>query len=194
LNALVVVPWALNPPAGRQHAVQLREDCILVWDEVDDAVRDHDVEARVREGKLLGLALDELDVLGAHLGGPAPRLVEHLVRHVDANDLPSGGDHLSRDERVRPRTAAQVELRAHRAPAGRSRTDWRRLRTIRPEVGDADELLGILEIFGPSAARREHEIFLRLGRDPRVGLLDLVLERCDVDVDFDSDLVTLQLL
>ena len=49
-------------PPGREHAEELGEDGVLVGDQVDDAVRDHDVEARVRERQLLGLALDELDV------------------------------------------------------------------------------------------------------------------------------------
>src|SRR5919106_1927997 len=57
----------LDAPAGREDAEHLAEDGVLVRHEVDDAVRDDDVERVVREGEAFRLALDELDVPGIHL-------------------------------------------------------------------------------------------------------------------------------
>jgi hypothetical protein len=56
-------------------AEQLGEDGVLVGDQVDDAVRDDDVVAPVRERQPFCLGLDELDVRGAHLRGRSLRLV-----------------------------------------------------------------------------------------------------------------------
>ena len=81
-----------------EYAVELREDCVLVGDQVDHAVRDHDVEAFVRERQLLRLRLDELDVRRTQLGCSRARFGQHLRRHVDARHLPLLAHHLSRDQ------------------------------------------------------------------------------------------------
>jgi len=97
---------------------------------------------------------------------------------------PLGGDHLGGDERVRPRAAAQVED----ALAGLQPTQREGIgdacERFHGEVGDAGELRGIVEILRPGAARGEHEVFLGLGRDARVGLLDLAFQKLDIDLDF----------
>jgi hypothetical protein len=96
------------------------------------------------------------------------------------------GDHLGRHERVRSRAAAEVEhALAGLEPAEREGIGDPRER-IDAAVGDGGELVGIAEILGPSAACGEDEVLLGLGRDARVGLLDLALERCDVDLNFDG--------
>ena len=111
--------------------MELREDSVLVRDEVDDAVRDDDVEAPVGEREALRLALEELDVPGAQLGGSAARLREHLRRHVDPGDPAFGAHHLRSHERVRARAAAEVE-----DPLARLET------TQLPRVRDPGEGLG----------------------------------------------------
>lgn len=50
--------------------------------------------------------------------GEASRLVELLVGHVDADDLPGGSDAARRDEGVHARTAAQVDDQITRGQRG----------------------------------------------------------------------------
>jgi hypothetical protein len=90
--------------------VELGEDRVLVRDEVDDAVRDHDVEARVLERQPLRFAFHELDVGRSHLGCGSAGLREHLRRHVDSGDAPAGADHLGGDERVGCRAGAETSI------------------------------------------------------------------------------------
>jgi hypothetical protein len=73
----------LQPAARYEDAVQLTVDGVLVQDQVDDAVRDHDVERGVGERELFCFRLDELDVRDAHFGGSRTRLGEHRGGHVD---------------------------------------------------------------------------------------------------------------
>ena len=68
-----------------------------------------DVEAPVRERQPLGLALDELDVRGAHLGRCGAGLGQHLRCHVDSGHTALLADHLRGDERVGARAGAEVE-------------------------------------------------------------------------------------
>jgi hypothetical protein len=93
----------------RKDAMELGEDRVLVGDEVDDAVRDDDVEAQVRERQVLGLAFDELHVLDSHGRGGRTRLGKHLLGHVDPDHPARPADHLRGDERIGARPAAQVE-------------------------------------------------------------------------------------
>ena len=61
----------LHSAAGAQHAVELREDGILIRHEVDHAVRDDDVERRVLERQQLDLPLDETHVRDVEFSGCA---------------------------------------------------------------------------------------------------------------------------
>jgi hypothetical protein len=89
--------------------VELCEDSVLVRDEVDDAIGNDDLEGLILKRQTLGLAFDELDVRRAHLACGSLCLRQHLGRHVDPCHPPGLADHLRRDERIRPRTRAQVE-------------------------------------------------------------------------------------
>ena len=82
---------AKRPPARRTRAAS-RRTRRLVGGEVDDAVGDDDVDARVGERDLLDVALDELGVVDAGLGGVGPCEREHLVGHVEADRAPAGAD------------------------------------------------------------------------------------------------------
>ena len=53
-------------------------------------------------------------------------------------------------------------------------------------LGNAGELVWVVEIFGPPAAGREDEVQTWLGRDGGVGLLDLALQERYVDLDVDN--------
>src|SRR5438132_2579380 len=88
----------LHSSAGPQHAKDLCEDSVLVRNEIDDAVGDDNVDARVAERKVLDLTLDELDVFGPQLFRSRPGSRQHLQRHVDPGDVAVGPDHLSGDE------------------------------------------------------------------------------------------------
>ena len=87
----------------------LAEDGWLVGRQVDDAVADDHVDALGRERDRLDLALEELDVVGAGLGGVAPGQAEHLVGHVQAKGAPGCADTLGREEDVDAAARSQVE-------------------------------------------------------------------------------------
>ena len=98
-------------PARPQHPMRFAEHGGLVGGQVDDAVRDHDVDARVGKGDLLDRALEEGRV--EHAG---PRLVvlreaDHLVGHVHAVRVAARGDAPGRQEDVDAGAAPQVEHR-----------------------------------------------------------------------------------
>src|SRR4030042_1246647 len=75
-----------KPAARLEDAEALGEGQALVGDEVEDAVADDDVGRRVVDGEGFDVAEAELDVLEAAAFGVHAGLVDHLGRHVDAND------------------------------------------------------------------------------------------------------------
>ena len=79
-----------EPPSWAQHAGGLLEDAALDHGEVDHAVGDHDVEARVAERQPVDPRLDEVDLVEA-LAEPRG-LVELLAREVDADDVAGRAD------------------------------------------------------------------------------------------------------
>src|SRR6476659_6334026 len=64
----------LDPPTGSEHPEDLGENRVLVRDQVEHTIRDHDVEARIRERQLFRLALDEFHVRSAHFSGGGARV------------------------------------------------------------------------------------------------------------------------
>src|SRR5215207_4535598 len=72
-----------EPSARPEHACRLGEHPGLVGREVDDAVRDHDVERAVLEGQLLDAPAKEADV---PIAAQTLALGELLGRDVDAGD------------------------------------------------------------------------------------------------------------
>ena len=92
-----------------KHPRGLADHAVLVGGEVDHAVGDDDVDARVREREFLDIALEELDVGRARLGGVATGQFEHLVGHVEADRAPGGADAAGGDEDVGAGSGAEVE-------------------------------------------------------------------------------------
>ena len=98
-----------DPSARPEHAPHLLEHLGLVGGQVDHAVRDDHVDARVGQRDVLDVALEELDVLGARVGGVAPGEVEHLVGHVEAVRVPGRPHAPGRQQHVDPPARTQVE-------------------------------------------------------------------------------------
>src|SRR5215211_3745325 len=75
-----------NLPPGAQDPRRLGVDAALDRREVDDAVGEDRVEARVLEGEMLDVSLDEFD-LREPVSVPEPRgLVELCIGDVDPDD------------------------------------------------------------------------------------------------------------
>ena len=107
--------------AGPEHSKGLLDDGAFVLRQVDDAVRDHDVDRRIREGDVLDRASQESGIANFGLGAIRVRQSQHLVGHVDAICVTAWADSLRRKQHVEPGSRAQVkddlpgfELRQHR--------------------------------------------------------------------------------
>src|SRR4249920_3481577 len=98
-----------DPAARLEHATHLLEHRELVCGQVDHAVRDDHVDARVRQRDVLDVALEELDVLGARVGCVAPGEIEHLVGHVEPVRVAGRPDPSRREQHVDPAARTQVE-------------------------------------------------------------------------------------
>ena len=83
MSGSAITSETAKPSAGPEHPRGLGQHLGLVAGEVDHAVGDHHVDACVGERELLEVALDELDVRDAGLGGVGARELEHLVGHVE---------------------------------------------------------------------------------------------------------------
>ena len=120
-----------EPTAGFEHAKRLAEHLFLVGDEVDHAIRDHDVGGVVGDRQMLEFAEAELDVGGADLGRVLARLGQHLVGHVDADDPARVTDLPRRQKTVEAGAAAEIDdglARLHRG-------DRLRVAAAEPEIG-----------------------------------------------------------
>ena len=99
-----------RPPGLSTRAIS-RSTCALVGREVDDAVRDHDVDALGRQRHVLDLAAQEVDVGGSRLGLVALGEREHLLRHVEPVDDARGADAARGEQHVDAAARAEVEHR-----------------------------------------------------------------------------------
>ncbi len=95
--------------AGAEDAEGFGEDAVLVGGEVDDAVGDDDVDGVVREGDVLDLSLEELDVGEAGLELVLAGEGEHLVGHVEAVGKTGSPDAAGGEEDVDASAGAEVE-------------------------------------------------------------------------------------
>ena len=95
--------------ARLEHAEGLGEHGWLVGGEVDHAVRDDHVDRVGGQGDGLDLALEELDVGGAGLGGVGAGQGQHLLGHVQPVGLAGGADPPGAQEHVDPAARAQVQ-------------------------------------------------------------------------------------
>ena len=114
-----------------QHPCGLAQDRALVPGQVDHAVRDHHVDGLVWQRDLLDVALHELDVLDARVGGVGAGELEHLVGHVEA-DRPARSAPTLRAEMRTSAPAPEPRSRTV-SPSWRSQLRWgRRSRARRP--------------------------------------------------------------
>ena len=98
-------------PPGLQDAGDLGEHPGLVGRQVDDAVRDHDVDRLGGQRHLLDLAAQEVRVRDAGLGLVVLGEREHLVGHVEAVDDSGRPDATGREQHVDAAAGAEVEHR-----------------------------------------------------------------------------------
>ena len=89
--------------------------------QVDDAVRDDDIDGVVGERDGLDLAFQKLDVLDARLLLVFAGERQHLVRHVEAVSFARGADAARGKQHVDAAARAQVEDGLARPATGRAR-------------------------------------------------------------------------
>ena len=80
---------------------------------------------------MLDLAEPELDIAGAELASVVARLLEHLVRHIDADHAAGRADLPRRQEAIEPRAAAEID----HGLAGLHRRDRQRVAAAEAEIG-----------------------------------------------------------
>jgi len=98
--------------------------------EVEHAVRDDHVDGRIGHRKRFDLAEPEFYVVVTPVLGIGSGLVDHLVRHIDAND-PTFGSNLRRGEEAVD-TCARPEVQ-HGLPR-RQRGDGRRIPAAQTKI------------------------------------------------------------
>ena len=138
-------------PPGLQHAERLAEDLGLVGDEVDDAVADDRVHGRVGDRQVLDLAEPELDVVEPALAAFRARALDHLGRHVDADDAAAWARRARGEEAVDAAAAAEVEHGLARL----QREQRERVAAAEAEVGalgDRGEVVGVVAELGVERA------------------------------------------
>ena len=96
-------------PPGLQHPGDLRQHRGLVGREVDDAVRDHDVDRGRRQRHVLDHALEEDRVAHARLRRVRPCQRQHLVGHVEPEREAGLADAPCREDHVDAAAGAEVE-------------------------------------------------------------------------------------
>ena len=163
----------LQPPARLEHAVGLGQHGRLVRAEIDDAVGDHDVCHRVRNGELFEKTPPGTRRCPARAAGIAARLVQHRRRHIDADHPARRTPPSRRQKRVESRTGNQDR------PPSRPARDRPRRRDCRPPRSSPrqnragiDPVRRVAEPLGQKAAGVKVESLMRTGRDLGVFVLD----------------------
>ncbi len=99
-----------EPPSGREHPEDLSEDLVLVGREVQNAVRDHDVHAAVRNRQRLEERLANLDAPAEPaLLGQAASHVAHGGCHLEPQRSAAWPDLACSDAKIGPATASVIE-------------------------------------------------------------------------------------
>src|SRR3954469_11316523 len=114
-----------------QNAMHLGEHLGLIDRQGDDAVGDDHIDGAGRDGDVLDVALEELDVLRTGLVTVADRQGKHLLGHIEAVHLPGRADPLCREQRVDATARPEIENRlsfvefgdGNRVPAAEARHD-----------------------------------------------------------------------
>ena len=99
---------AKRPPGFSTRNASLQHP-VLVAGQVDDAVRDDDIDGVVGQRDGLDLALQELDILDARLLLVFAGERQHFVGHVEAVGLARGADAARRKQHVDAAAGAEVE-------------------------------------------------------------------------------------
>ncbi len=118
-------------PARLQHPERLLEHLRLVGHQVDHAVGQDHVRRIVGDRQIFKFSQAEGDVEGADLDGIGPRLGQHLMRHVDTDDVALGADLAGREQAVEAGAAAEVDNRLTRTQGG----DRLRVAAAEAEIG-----------------------------------------------------------
>jgi hypothetical protein len=148
---------------GAQDAEGFAENAIFVSGEVDDTVRDDDIDGVVREWNVLDLSLEEFDVCDAGLALVFAGKGEHFVCHVETVGFACGADAFGGEEHVNSSTRAEVEDNLSRIEVNES------CRVAAAEGGEDGFLREFtlfrvaIEVFGDGVAAAEGGIAAGLG-------------------------------
>jgi hypothetical protein len=82
--------------------------------QIDDTVGDDDIHATIGHRQVLDLSQAELDVRGPYLACIGPRPLDHVRRHVHADDMSLRPNSLRRQEAVNATPGAKVQHRLAR--------------------------------------------------------------------------------
>jgi hypothetical protein len=148
-----------EPATWLQYAEDLAEGVALVLAQVDHAVRQDNVDRVICERQALDDRLLKPDVRLVVTERPGngvdvpPRHLQHLRRHVDADDPPRAPDLLRGDEGVEARSGPEVHdhvaaTEAHLHAAERGRTALIAIEDLRRDPAKVDVLVCIGEAQG----------------------------------------------
>ena len=147
------------------------------WPKVDDAVREDGVEARVLEGELLDVSLDELDLRDPLVVAKPRGLAELLVGDIHPDHVARLAHQHRRAEDVRTRSRTRIE----HPFAGLERGEVEVMphsREGRQGLGGdrVQKVVGVPEVLGQTPPHLEVELGLLLAGHVAVHVLDLRLE------------------
>ena len=112
-------------PPGFNTRKASRENTIFVGGEIDDAVRDDDIDRVVRQRNVLDFALEELDIGDAGLPLVFTRQRQHVVRHVQTVGFAGWANALCREQHIDAAAGAEIENRLSGPKIDRARSDCR---------------------------------------------------------------------
>ena len=98
-----------NRPPGFSTRKASRENAIFVGREIDDAVRDDDIDRVVGQRDVLDFAFQELDIGDARLLLVFARQRQHVVRHVQTVGFAGWADALCREQHIDAAAGAKIE-------------------------------------------------------------------------------------
>ena len=115
---------AKRPPGFRTRNAS-RSTASLSRREIDDAVRNDDVDRAVGQRNLLDLSFQKLDVLRARFSLVFARERQHVVRHVEPVGLARGADAPRREQNVDAAAGAEIKNGLAFLEARRAQLDCR---------------------------------------------------------------------
>ena len=109
MSGSAITSETANRPPGRSTRAASRSTCGLSAERLITQLEITTSTLASGERDVLEIALDELDVLHAGLGGVGARQLEHLVGHVEPDRLARRGDAPRGDQHVGTGAGAEVE-------------------------------------------------------------------------------------